>query len=384
MRRQVDSVNTQCGIALDALSIVYMSVLIVNMKYKQKRELLNRQYFRINFLICIFLALDIAYLGLYGTAGPTARIFLKIIKSLYFIVNTAIVWAWARYIDLILFASRAGAGKHTILYTAVFFGNTALVLINFFTGILFGISSGGTFLVRPAAMWCFTLLNYLSILLVYAVLIKNKKRLERRNYYTLLIFPLPPLCAEIIQIFCRPCSLICTYAVSALIIFQISQTQMIHTDELTGLANRRLLNETLRKWFANPCGFTICGLMLDLDNLKQINDQYGHLMGDKALLLSAEILRQIKRRDIIAARYGGDEFILIWRAKERSDISAVTQSLLAAKERICAGKPEKEKIEFSTGCFDCRDDEKITIADFLTNIDEAMYQSKKEKQRIRN
>lgn len=153
MRRQVDSVNTQCGIALDALSIVYMSVLIVNMKYKQKRELLNRQYFRINFLICIFLALDIAYLGLYGTAGPDCPDLLKIIKSLYFIVNTAIVWAWARYIDLILFASRRRRGKHTILYTAVFFGNTALVLINFFTGTWFGISSGGTFLVRPAAMW---------------------------------------------------------------------------------------------------------------------------------------------------------------------------------------------------------------------------------------
>ena len=53
---------------------------------------------------------------------------------------------------------------------------------------------------------------------------------------------------------------------------------------------------------------------------KYINDTYGHVSGDKALLTLAGMIREIRRKDLISARYGGDEFLLIWLSKDGRDI----------------------------------------------------------------
>ena len=371
--------NIECSIALDALSIVYMLILLLNLKHRHRRELLNDQYSQTTVMICVFLALDILYLLFYGSADPLSQLALKAVKSLYFIANTAIVWLWVKYIDCIIFGDRYRAQRHRVVYNGVLFVNTAIVVANLFTGMLFQISAEGTFVVGVLVMWIFTAFNYLSIVLATFVLLQNRKRVERKTFLPLLIFPLPPLIAEIVQIFYRPYSLICTYAVSALIVFQISQNHTIYTDELTGLANRRMLNETLRKWFSEPRGSTVCGVMIDLDGLKQINDTYGHVSGDNALLTLAGMIREIRRKDLISARYGGDEFLLIWLSKDGRDIPQVVHRLEAAKARINQAKPEQERIEFSTGQFCCRDSAGLTAEEFLRETDERMYQRKKEK-----
>lgn len=371
--------NLDSSIALDALSIVYMLVLIFSLRHKRKRELLNRQYFSLAVLICAFLALDTAYLCLYGGASLPARTLMMLIKSLYFLVNTAIVLLWANYIDCLLFGDRFRAQKHRAFYMAVLLVNTALVIINIPTGILFGISPQGAFVVAPPGMWAFTLLNYMSILLTMAVLVKNRGRVERRNYLPLLIFPLPPLFAELVQVFFRQFSLICTYAVSALILFQVSQANTIYTDGLTGLANRRLLDERLQKWFSEPKGAMVCGLMIDLDGLKQINDTYGHVSGDKALVALAKAIGMVRRKGLVSARYGGDEFMLVWLAEDARASAEVERALLSAKAQVNRAKPEQERIDFSMGRFCCRDNGGLTAEDFLRELDADMYQRKYEK-----
>ena len=374
--------NISPSIALDILSVIYMVILFINLKYKHKRELVNYQYCQTVIMICVFLILDIAYMSLYGNTDLFCRTLLKIIKSFYFIVNSVIVWLWVRYIDCILFGEQFKAKKHRIFYNTVLFVNTAMVIVNFFTGFLFEISQNGTFVAGRIAMWLFTIFNYLSIILATIILIKNRKKVEKNNFFLLLIFPLPPLFAEMIQIFIRTYSLICTYAVSALIVFQVSQNNAIYTDELTGLANRRMLNESLQKWFSDPKGFIICGIMIDLDGLKYINDTYGHLSGDNALLTMADIIKEVKHKDIISARYGGDEFVLIWRSHDSLDTVKVEETLTASKRHINNARPDREKIEFSMGHFCCRDEEPFTAADFLKKIDDEMYQCKNEKKQV--
>ena len=89
--------------------------------------------------------------------------------------------------------------------------------------------------------------------------------------------------------------------------------QMATTDALTGLANRRYFNEQLDRQFSQARRYhdqlTCC--MIDLDHYKQLNDTHGHQMGDEVLqIVSREILACLRATDI-AARYGGDEFILL-------------------------------------------------------------------------
>jgi diguanylate cyclase (GGDEF)-like protein len=101
------------------------------------------------------------------------------------------------------------------------------------------------------------------------------------------------------------------------------------SDPLTGLANyRRLLdvleNETER---TNRTGRLFCVLLLDLDDLKKINDSYGHLVGSRAICRLADILRIHCRALDTAARYGGDEFALVLPESQEEDAHRVANRI---------------------------------------------------------
>lgn len=85
------------------------------------------------------------------------------------------------------------------------------------------------------------------------------------------------------------------------------------TDELTGLFTRRFLFEWMEKEvetiFRNPGGY--CCLLIDIDHFKQINDTYGHLEGDKALVAVANAAKRVVRQADIVGRYGGEEFLIL-------------------------------------------------------------------------
>ena len=101
------------------------------------------------------------------------------------------------------------------------------------------------------------------------------------------------------------------------------------TDPLTGLANYRMLIDTLdgeiRRFGRTERPFTV--LLLDMDGLKQINDMYGHLTGSRALCRLADILRVHCRSMDTAARYGGDEFAVIIPETDVDDARRVVQRI---------------------------------------------------------
>jgi diguanylate cyclase (GGDEF)-like protein/PAS domain S-box-containing protein len=84
-------------------------------------------------------------------------------------------------------------------------------------------------------------------------------------------------------------------------------------DALTGLPNRRMLNDRLYEAFARGCrtGWTVAVLFIDLDGFKPINDRYGHAAGDEVLTLTAQRLVNAVRRTDTVGRLGGDEFLVI-------------------------------------------------------------------------
>lgn len=86
-----------------------------------------------------------------------------------------------------------------------------------------------------------------------------------------------------------------------------------HTDELTGVGNRRAFDEALTALLARRAkgGSPLCLLMIDLDYFKRYNDSHGHLAGDQALRLAGALLRAALRPGDIAARYGGEEFAVL-------------------------------------------------------------------------
>ncbi len=90
-------------------------------------------------------------------------------------------------------------------------------------------------------------------------------------------------------------------------------SKLSSTDELTGYPNRRAVLERLQQEIARSVryGTPLAVVLLDLDHFKQINDRYGHLVGDAVLRALARLLRRCRRDTDLIGRYGGEEFLMI-------------------------------------------------------------------------
>lgn len=370
--------NIDFSIALSGLSIVYMTVLMFGLRknYNMNRE--NHIYFRLILLVAIFLFLDILYYYFYGRPGQEFRFILKSVKSCYFVVNTAIVCTWARFVDTTVLR-HGNLPRYQRFYRSVFLINTAIVAVNYFTGCMFRISESGDMEVGVVAMWAFTLLNYGCAAAVISVVLMNRNKIKRSILVPLLMFPLLPLCAEIIQLFSRNISFACSYAVSAMMMYQVTQNNLIFTDALTGLGNRRLLDEYLNRWFCDAKAGELRGVMIDVDGLKEINDRYGHVAGDSALTAMAEVIRRSELRGVTATRYGGDEFILVWTSDSRISTDNILRRLEWNKKQINSQKHIWGALNFSVGDFCTARREGFSAEDFLKELDGKMYTIKRRK-----
>ncbi|MEW5868801.1 MAG: sensor domain-containing diguanylate cyclase [Chloroflexota bacterium] len=103
------------------------------------------------------------------------------------------------------------------------------------------------------------------------------------------------------------------------------------TDDLTSLYNRRGLSEIGEREVARALRFgrPLAALLMDLDNLKPINDQYGHAAGDCLLRFVAEQINIYTRKVDILCRYGGDEFVILLPENDLFDASNVAERLRA-------------------------------------------------------
>jgi len=148
------------------------------------------------------------------------------------------------------------------------------------------------------------------------------------------------------------------------------------TDELTGLANRRVLNAEIQHYIINRHQFSNKYLViLDLDYFKQINDSFGHDVGDHVLKLLSQILIKHSRQEDICTRSGGDEFILLLNNYTADQVNAwykrISNDML--REVLHYNMENELDIKFgvSAGVTLIRaDDNKSTV---LKRADEALY-----------
>lgn len=149
-------------------------------------------------------------------------------------------------------------------------------------------------------------------------------------------------------------------------------------DALTGVLNRRGLEETLQREAATTRrrGHALCVALLDLDNFKKINDQLGHDGGDAALAHLAEVARQSVRPQDSVARYGGEEFVIVLPdTLLDAGVAVLTRLQRELTKTYFLRDNEKVLITFSAGVAQLGDTE--DVADALKRADIAMYLAKR-------
>ena len=149
------------------------------------------------------------------------------------------------------------------------------------------------------------------------------------------------------------------------------------TDQLTGLYNRFGLARFGKPLFERlrAAGEEIAFIFLDIDDMKGINDRYGHEAGDEALRMTAEILRRVCGRDDYLMRYGGDEFIAFGPSGEPDPTLRIGEE---AKKLLKERKPAF-RLNLSAGRYICRPDQDEDLESCLQAADLKMYEMKKRR-----
>lgn len=147
-------------------------------------------------------------------------------------------------------------------------------------------------------------------------------------------------------------------------------------DGMTGLYNRSTAEELIREKLADGTAQGIF-MILDLDQLKVINDSYGHSAGDKAIISVAQIMKKHFRSGDILGRIGGDEFVVYMpgAAKNREVISGTITELLRKLDSLFADEHEEMGITCSVGCVVAQKDS--TYESLYQQADKALYHVKK-------
>lgn len=153
-----------------------------------------------------------------------------------------------------------------------------------------------------------------------------------------------------------------------------------HYDALTGLPNRVLQSDRLKQamLYVQRKGGYIAVVYLDLDGFKDVNDTYGHEMGDKVLIGVSSRMKQALREGDTLSRFGGDEFVaIIGYIEKREDAFPVIERLLhAASDPVFVGKLQL-KISASIGVAFYSQEEKALEGDqLIRQADQAMYVAK--------
>lgn len=154
------------------------------------------------------------------------------------------------------------------------------------------------------------------------------------------------------------------------------------TDELTGIYNRRgfftLAEQVLKLCKRQKKGVYL--LYADIDNLKKINDTFGHKEGDLALIEIADILKKSYRDSDIAARIGGDEFVVIPIGTTGDNIELITSRLQKAIEIHNSKGNRKYNLSVSIGVTYYDPEHPCSIDELLLKVDKLMYEQKRQKQ----
>ncbi|OZI12241.1 GGDEF domain-containing protein [Bacillaceae bacterium SAS-127] len=144
------------------------------------------------------------------------------------------------------------------------------------------------------------------------------------------------------------------------------------TDPLTKLYNRRTMNTYMSEWIEQQQSFSL--LLIDIDHFKQVNDTYGHTVGDEVLLFLTHQMKKVARVDDICCRYGGEEFVLLLPQTNEEEAYQLAEKLRNTTENTVSPCGKNLTISIGVSTFPHHAE---TVETLFNQADECLYLAKK-------
>ena len=215
---------------------------------------------------------------------------------------------------------------------------------------------------------------------------KKENFLSKHHLRSLANFAFFPCVAGVLQVLFVGSPMISAgIAIAVLRVYISSREQLISVDPMTQLSNKKQMEYHLYgKMKSKPDNKDLYVFIMDLDYFKQINDKYGHIEGDEAIIIAANTIRQaVSKTDYFACRYGGDEFVVVCETSQDfkpKDFLEEVNALLSENARK-AGK--EYTMKFSVG-YKKYSPEYTDVSSFIAAADEGLYMIKNSRPKIKD
>ena len=377
-------------IEVNLIAIIIASILIVQTRSRTSRgESSNIVYLTSLWLLIIMSAGDILALASDGKSYFGAHIAVVFGNSIFFAAQATLAFAWMMFFQIKFKFIRDFFSKRTFFLATPLFIFLLAIVLNVFMGFLFTVDASNVY-QRSDFIYIHWITEASYVLGAFIQLIdaiaKAKAKIQRREYLAYLLYYIPTLAAGFWQIVNFGASTMQVgIAISSLLVFlQIQDGQLIR-DELTGLNNRRSLRnyETAIVNAGEEIKLTL--FMIDVDFFKHINDTYGHVSGDEALVQIAQILKnaanQMPGNRLVIYRYAGDEFVIAGTDMTLDLVNMTKTKIQLELDRVNYSKVNPYSLSLSIGVSSGACSTSKEFDDILQKADDSMYQVKTRKKR---
>lgn len=377
--------NELLYVEINVMGIMILFLIESNIRQRRKYrmdygERLFEQLVIANIIVLVF---DTGTWCFADKGGMTFYLLNQIFSVGYFIMNPVCCLFWLNYNDFTLFQDKNRLKKRQPFYMIPPAINAVLTVLSPWTGWIFYIDDHNHY-TRGSIFLAMPILSFLCVGFAYYITIRNthlRNDYQRRSIYRYMImFPLVPLAGSFVQCFFFGLPLIWEFvALSLLFVFMNVLNGQIYTDTLTGVYNRQFIDYFFHDLSKSCEGSReLFALLIDVDDFKRINDSYGHLIGDQALIQLAAVLEQrAKKHNDIIVRLGGDEFMVFGTRKQKEQIDKESGIIQGRLEEFNLKKKLPFPIHVSIGCGEWGACESHTVNELIRMADTSMYDQKR-------
>ena len=367
--------------------IVFFGIIIFTLERGVDKQVSTILLIRIMQLLVGYFASDAIWVLFECGVFKSGKTTMYIVTIIPYICLLITAWLWFIYCETIQGNTKILVPPRAVLGVIPFLIAIIILIIGIFTDYLFAIDETGYL------HYGFLYAVLLSIPFGYMLLSSTKsfyRAFTSNRYYdhglfvAMGLFPITPLICGVLQSYFLTTPIMCYGATAAVMLLYITAMETrVSTDSLTKINNRQEMQRYLTlKMKSKTPKMDLYLMILDVDHFKGINDKYGHIEGDRALITVAEALKtsctDSKSRAFLS-RYGGDEFIVILESEDEQQIQKTAELIRSNITRLHEESGAAFKLEVSIGYAKYDYENPVTIPQLIAKADEKLYEMKKKR-----
>ena len=363
--------------------IIIFSIMLFHNLFSVDRQEKQIKYDYALIAFMLYFLIDAVWASVLAGVLPKNRFAVLAINFAIYVIMAAITYCWLEYVLAVEQYPHRNRPINKVAMLFPFLVSTIALIVTWLV-------SPGTLMndaLEPQPVFylflvCVPIINIVAVLF-YSLrkALKEENPIEKRKNLYIGFFPIMVVLGGLTQIIFLPKTpIFCFCSTILMLIFFVQSMEVkISLDPLTGLNNRgQLVRYVSQKANLHVAGSLTYVIMLDVNDFKNVNDTYGHAEGDKALVIIADSLKEIVRKQntpIFLGRFGGDEFILIAHLKDEDALKELIREIRAEIAAQCRAAGTPYQISVGIGYSELRP-EQDSFQMCLQRADQNLYLDK--------